>query len=121
MAREQGAAAACGRPASPVPLILLLLCRRFDYSWLQQPQHLYCEAVLLTCLPLLAQCVPSSSVCFVPPPLQAAAATAADPLGSTIVGTYGYMAPEQVRRAWHGWKHVAQESHTAVVHRSTTS
>ncbi|PRW59623.1 serine threonine kinase [Chlorella sorokiniana] len=31
--------------------------------------------------------------------VQAAAATAADPLGSTIVGTYGYMAPEQFRGA----------------------
>ena len=31
--------------------------------------------------------------------VQAAAAGAADALGSTIVGTYGYMAPEQFRGA----------------------
>lgn len=66
-------------------LLMQLLCshtERHLRSW--APPSPLRQRFALTSLPL-------------PPALQAAAATAADPLGSTIVGTYGYMAPEQVR------------------------
>lgn len=68
-------------------LLMQLLCshtERHLRSW--APPSPLRQRFALTSLPL-------------PPALQAAAATAADPLGSTIVGTYGYMAPEQVRYA----------------------
>ena len=83
-------------------------------------QDMCMGALLPSSPPPLQLCLMSRRMCFVPPPSQAAAATAADPLGSTIVGTYGYMAPEQVCCAGHGSRLVARGGDTVRALRSTT-